>query len=321
MTVQATQRLGRLLAIIPLFADSREVTLMELERRTGVDPQTLLGDLQAITERYEDEPGGFVESVGVTFEHDRVAVRSSHFLRPLRVTATELCALELCLAVLGASLPPDEGRAVSRARQRVRDLITKLPATSDPAASWYSAAPPADPALLAQLRSAMRAGRKTRISYRRGRDVESSERTVRPYALIPTHGTWYLVGHCERSTSVRFFRIDRIESISVLDERYKVPTEFAPDQALTNGKPFQNPSAATMIVRYSARIAPWIAEREKASVGADGSLTLEHPLADEEWAVRHVLQYGPDAEVISPDSVRRAVTERLRALALEFAVA
>jgi predicted DNA-binding transcriptional regulator YafY len=64
-------------------------------------------------------------------------------------------------------------------------------------------------------------------------------------------------------------------------------------------------------VRYSPRIARWIAEREKVPLDDDGSLTLEHPLADEEWAVRHVLQYGPEAEVLAPASVRAAVVRTL----------
>jgi predicted DNA-binding transcriptional regulator YafY len=70
----------------------------------------------------------------------------------------------------------------------------------------------------------------------------------------------------------------------------------------------------TLTVRYSPRIARWIAEREVGQPGADGSLTVEHQLADHAWAVRHVLQYGPDAEVIAPESVREMVRERLMAM-------
>jgi predicted DNA-binding transcriptional regulator YafY len=66
-------------------------------------------------------------------------------------------------------------------------------------------------------------------------------------------------------------------------------------------------------VRYSRRVARWIAEREGLPLEKDGSLTTEHPLADPQWAVRHVLQYGPDAEVLSPPEVRDEVARRLDA--------
>ena len=70
----------------------------------------------------------------------------------------------------------------------------------------------------------------------------------------------------------------------------------------------------TMRVRYSPRIARWIAEREALALDADGSLTMEHPLADVQWGVRHVLQYGPDAEVLEPAELRDEVVRRLGTL-------
>ena len=36
---------------------------------------------------------------------------------------------------------------------------------------------------------------------------------------------------------------------------------------------------------------------------------------DVEWGVRHVLQYGPDAEVLSPAVVRAELGRRLAAMA------
>lgn len=74
---------------------------------------------------------------------------------------------------------------------------------------------------------------------------------------------------------------------------------------------FHADDAEPLVVRYSARVARWIAEREGRPVEANGSLTMTHPLADTDWAVRHVLQYGPDAEVVAPPRVRDAVRARL----------
>jgi predicted DNA-binding transcriptional regulator YafY len=41
---------------------------------------------------------------------------------------------------------------------------------------------------------------------------------------------------------------------------------------------------------------------------------VEHPLADTDWAVRHVLQYGPDAEVLEPAAVREEIVRRLQGM-------
>ena len=58
-------------------------------------------------------------------------------------------------------------------------------------------------------------------------------------------------------------------------------------------------------------MARWVAEREGVPLDADGTVTLEHPLADPHWALRHVLQYGPDAEVLEPAAVREAIAQGL----------
>src|SRR5438309_2378622 len=99
MSVDASERLQRLLAVFPLFAERAEISMKELERTSGVDVSMLLEDLAAITER-GDDPGGFVASVDATIGHSHVSLRSDHFLRPLRLNVPELCALELGLAML-----------------------------------------------------------------------------------------------------------------------------------------------------------------------------------------------------------------------------
>ena len=70
-----------------------------------------------------------------------------------------------------------------------------------------------------------------------------------------------------------------------------------------------------MTVRYSAGIARWVAEREGRVVDVDGSLTLRLPVADNAWAVRHVLQYGSEAEILEPVELRRMLIERLQSMA------
>jgi predicted DNA-binding transcriptional regulator YafY len=41
---------------------------------------------------------------------------------------------------------------------------------------------------------------------------------------------------------------------------------------------------------------------------------LRLPVADDAWAVRHVLQYGPEAEILEPVELRRMLVERLKSM-------
>ena len=314
MSEDATERLRRLLSVLPLFAEREEIALAEVERSSGVDVQVLIDDLAAITER-GDEPGGFIASVDASIGPSRVAIRSEHFLRPLRLNVSELCALELGLAMLAATSAPDERRVIARARTRVRDAIVDIPAGEREAEMWHGVAPSAaNDDLLGRLRDALKNRRKVRMTYRKGVAEEASVRTVRGYGLIPANDTWYFVAHCETSDGVRFFRLDRVEAVHVMEDGYRLPSRETVEKLLGAGKPFHAEQTRALTVRYSPRIARWIAEREHMSLADDGSLTLEHPLADTDWAVRHVLQYGPDAEIIAPSDVREQIRSRLASL-------
>ena len=153
-----------------------------------------------------------------------------------------------------------------------------------------------------------------RIAYQKADAREPSLRTLCPHALVHASGMWYLVARCDES-GLRFFRMDRVHRVEVLDERFE-PSEGAGAE-LPAGPMFRAEGAGSVTIRYSPAISRWIAERAGKNVEADGSLTLEHPCADTDWAVRHVLQYGPDAEVLEPEEVRVAVRERLERMATD----
>ncbi|MGQ0643402.1 MAG: helix-turn-helix transcriptional regulator [Gemmatimonadaceae bacterium] len=312
MTEDASDRLRRLLSVIPLFAEDEGITHEELERRTGVPAAQLLDDLQAVTERL-DTPGAFVEDLRVEFERDRVFVYSSHFLRPMRLTVPELCALELGLALLAAATAPDERAPIDSARSKLRKAIVAMPAMprDDP---WHVPNDAHAGPVAAALQRAAKGTHKVRITYQSSSAAQATARVIHPYALQPSHGTWFVIAHCEASAAIRFFRADRISAIEPLGETFTRPESLPILQLIRSGKPFQGQSGDTLVIRYSPRIARWIAEREGKPLDADGSLIVTHSLADDSWAVRHVLQYGAEAEVLSPERVRQRVKETLQQL-------
>ncbi|HET7599723.1 MAG TPA: WYL domain-containing protein [Gemmatimonadales bacterium] len=314
MPETAADKLRRVLLLIPELADGKPHSVAVIAKRLGVDRQTLLRDLESLSVRFDD-PGGFVEGVQIFLEEEQVALQSNHFLRPMRLTVAELGALELGLALLRSERPAEEHPVLDRARARLARALARLP--DDPPPDDFRAAATgseADAATLSAIRRGMRAGHKLAITYRASGARESSERTVCPYAPVFASGAWYLVAHCERSAGLRVFRLDRIESVRETGESYTVPADFALDAVVHEGKVFHGEPQEVVRVRYGPAVARWIAEREGRAVDPGGSLTLEHPLADEHWVVRHVLQYGADAEVLGPESAREAVRERLAAI-------
>ena len=321
MSETAAARLRRILLLIPQLADGEDHRVEDLARDLGTDPATVLRDIQTLVAR-EDEPGAFVPGVNICFTGEEVSLVSQPFRRPMRLTASELGALELGLAMLRAERAPDERPVVDRALERLRMALVQVPAdmvhipldavgTAQRVASLPNAG---DPNVLSLIQKATSSRKKVRLTYRGGDDAEPKERTIQPYSLIVASGAWYVLAWCESAVDIRTFRLDRVERVEALNESYEIPATFSVDEHLDDRKVLRVDEPRRMRVRYSPRIARWIAEREGGEFAEDGSLIVEHPLADVQWGVRHVLQYGPDAEVLEPEEVRQEIGRRLLCL-------
>ncbi len=308
MTDSAAAQLRRILHLIPQLGDGEPHPIAEIVERAGVDRSVLLKDIRTISDRF-DAPGGFIEGLQIYLSADTISVVSNHFLRPMRLTPAELCALELGLAMLRMECPPEEHRAIDRARERLQEAIAGAPPEQEDN-RFASLGPAGDPEHLRRLRQANRSRRRVRLTYRKAGAEATSNRVLCPYDIVFASGMWYVVANCG-DEGIRFFRLDRVEDVEVLEETYERPVEFSLESVMRDGRAFQAAAPETLRVRYSPAIARWIAEREGKELAADGSLVLEHPLADADWAVRHVLQYGPDAEVLEPAAVRDAIVRRL----------
>ena len=127
MAETAAARLRRILLLVPHLADGEEHSVEELAREIGTDHDTLARDLHTLVTRYDD-PGGFVPGVGIWYTGTRVQLNTKTFCRPMRLTASELGALELGLAMLRMERPPDERGAVERALDRLRRALVETPA-------------------------------------------------------------------------------------------------------------------------------------------------------------------------------------------------
>jgi proteasome accessory factor C len=72
----------------------------------------------------------------------------------------------------------------------------------------------------------------------------------------------------------------------------------------------------TAVLRFTAERARWVANEEwhpeqRGEFLPDGRYQLSLPYADPRELIMDILKYGPDVEVVAPDSLRAAVAERL----------
>ena len=297
----ATAQLQRIIFMIPILADGEPHRIFDLIWDAGIDRSQLLDDLQSIADRF-DESGGLVDGLQIFVDRETVTLVPSPLIGLLRLTKAELIALELGLAMQELEQPLGK-RVGSSARFRIESVLDKLP---------DDGSVPGDLDLLRRLRDALRQRRRVRVRYRKPGDGRATARLMSPYAVVFAGGSWHAVLHSEGADEVRIFRLDWIEEVELVPVKYSAPPKGLVESILEAGKGFDVERERTLRVRYSPRIAGSLAERAGKQPDADGTLTLEETFTDLDWAVRQVLQFGPDVEVLEPEEVRDAVVQRLR---------
>ena len=312
MTIRAQDQLDRLLLALPHLAEDTELPLAELAERVGTDERTLMRDLEALSTEDRDV-AGFVEGVELFVGPTGVGARTSFFKRPMRLSRAELAALDLGLGMLLLERPLEERATIMATRAKLRTASV----TVDDTQSQVAVDAPPTP-LLAHFGALWKSRderRAVRIDYRREGASDAESRVVHPWAVVRAYQHVYVIGWCTSVTAVRVFRLDRISSVTLDGATFEVPADFDVHSVMRDGRMFvgERPHD-TLVVRYSPVVARWIAEREGVPLGPDGSVTVEWPLGDDEWAVRHVLQYGAEATVVSPERIRDAVIACLESL-------
>ncbi len=297
-----SERLRRLLLLVPLAARRPGITVQELAQRLGVDRSELLEDLDLLTMvgRPPFSPDDFID-IYTEGENVRVAL-DQRFSRPPRLTAPEAAVLLASAQVLKPAARSALGSAQqklleampSRARQSFGGIASRVGA---------DAAPMDD--LLEPLAQAAREMREVELVYLAAGRTAGERRTVRPYAVYLHRGHWYLAGYCAMRQGERLFRVDRIGALELTERKFEHRRDVEPQVGGGLGE--------RALVRFSREAAPFVRERfPDAAPAPGGGLEVTLAGAAPEWIVPYILSFGGEAEVVQPAGLRAAVREAAR---------
>ena len=311
----AEAQLGRLLWMIPAAAREDGLPLAEAARRLGVEEDQIQADVHALTGRDFYHPAGAAEMLQIELT-DRLHIRTTgSFGRPPRLTRAEWVCVLLGLRMRAG----DHEELVERLEG---GLAMAGGGDADPVPVTFPELEEAGrpDAVLATLRRARADRRPCRFGYLKAGDDAPELRRLHCYALVHAEGAWYAAGHDPDADGHRNFRLDRILGIESDGEprAYEIPEDFEPGELLEGARLFQPPESGEfdpVEIRYLPRVATWIREQWRGESDPDGSYRVRHRVGNPDWVVRHVLQYGADAEVIGPPEMRRVVADAAKRMA------
>lgn len=342
----ATERLPRLLALVPYLLSRPGIAVAAAAADFGVSERQLRRDLELLW--MCGLPGyGPGDLIDLSFDSDTVTVTyDAGMRRPLRLTSSEATALLVALRAL-ADLPEisDSAQLPETAQP---SGTAQLPGTGQPSETRFSASDQLStdagavrrtlakveeavgqahprgvvvglaggegavrPGVRESVTRAAARGRAVRMRYYTASRDESRRRTVDPMRVVHVDGRSYLEAWCRCAEGVRLFRLDRIDEIEVLDEQARPPEEASPtDFSAGLFRPRPEQPSAVLELEADAR---WVAEyypMDELTELSGGRVRVRMRYADRSWMVRLVLGLGGRARVQSPVELHREVRRR-----------
>src|SRR5262249_40103268 len=121
----------------------------------------------------------------------------------------------------------------------------------------------------------------------------------------------------EPRRAIRIFALHRIRRATPTTESYEVPRDFGFKRYMADAFGIQQGDEPVAVsIRFAPRQARWIRERRwhrsaRVQEALNGGLVLHLRVAETSEIKRWVLQFGSEAEVLKPASLRRAVMQEL----------
>ncbi|WP_027953690.1 helix-turn-helix transcriptional regulator [Halobacillus kuroshimensis] len=81
--------------------------------------------------------------------------------------------------------------------------------------------------LLKELEQAVADGYSIKIVYHKSGEKQLDDRLIDPYRMIYWNNKWYVIGFCQFRNDIRSFRVDRIESLMLTENKFNRPKNFS----------------------------------------------------------------------------------------------
>ncbi len=302
-------RTERLFAAVLLLQNRPNMTSRDLAEHFDVSRRTIFRDLRALS----DSGVPLTYSEGGGYE-----ILEGYQLPPLMLTAREAATLlvgtEFMKLQSDASLREDADAVSLKIRavlpREIREYVDQLSDNTVLDPYWMHAvqAEGAESGKWYKLSEAVARSRKVIMEYFVDSRQELTQRRVDPLGLIYYTDHWNLIAFDHLREEIRNFRLDRIEEMFVLTERFERPEGFDLQKYLEEDDQRSNP--VEIILSFSAaafkraRVSIPARIEEEKTEGERVVVTFKFENLD--YLSQWILRFGPDVKVVEPKSLSEA---------------
>lgn len=320
-------KFGRIYALHTLLTSARlPVTKAKIEEQLECSHATverLIRDMRLHLDapiEYDREANGYYYDKNAKYQYE---------LPGLWFNASELYALLTTYQLLSSVEPGLLDSHIAPIRSKVEELLRadKIPKSelANRVRILKIASRRPSPKHFSLVATSLLTRNRLFIEYLGRERGKQTKREVSPQRLVYYRDNWYLDAWCHLRNELRSFSIERIDSSKLIIEKTldidnsKLDTHYASSYGIFAGKPTQ-----IALLKFDKKVARWVADeqwhpKQKGQFALDNSYELEIPYCDPRELMMDILKYGPDVEVLRPESLRNKIQQQLQHAVANYA--
>ena len=301
MTVlKATEKLERLLAMIPWIMENDGPYLSLISERFQYPIDALLYDLSKVlfmVGPYPHTPDTLIE---VLVEDERVWISQADYLsRPMQFTPAQGFSILRKAKTMALKMEQGSGSDLDSAIAKLESALGQNALTFEVDIPEFTSEH------YLTIEKALANNIQIQVEYYAYSKDETSIRTVHPVQIVNRDHHHYLYAYCETAKDFRLFRMDRILSVVPTPDTSNFPKDsndtFDPgtswDFATNDG---------TVITLMIYPVDAWIVSTyptERVVRHDDGKLEVDFVVTGIAWLKRLLLRIHPDTRIINPSEL------------------
>lgn len=210
-------QLARLISILTLLRSKRLLTATELAEKYDVSVRTIYRDIRKL------------EEAGVpvyTVEGRGYSLIDTYTIAPVQFTEKQANALITAEHIINQSKDVSFVNDFKEALIKIKSVFkTSIQEKSEILSdkihvfNWKLEDTSSD--ALSEIQLAITNFSIMEINYKKANDYQISQRKIEPCAMYSTDNKWILIAWCHLRNEMRAFRIDRIQSFNILEEKFE----------------------------------------------------------------------------------------------------
>ena len=284
-----TEKAARMLDLVPFISSHQGIPTAELAAEFGISVEELLSDLNSLWMCGDNR----FDLIDIQFDSGYVTIRNAETLNLVRLLSQqEIVAVLLGLDLIEKDLPEDRVDLHGDIKELRSKLGLEIARTVD-------ATPAQDSQINSTISEALGRQGRLSITYYSPTDDEVSVREISPIHVSTSDNRDFLIAFCESAGAQRIFRIDRIQSATLLESKVVQMSESPSDDDRT--------TVGVKIVRNLRK------SRESLGtfISGEGS-TVEVSTYSSGWLSRTVMSAAGAIEVTSSPEIRGEIASMAR---------